>query len=233
VEGDLEVEYNRMLDKGICLSGEKKDFFMAGRISNLIEILPSSFNPEMILDYGCGIGDTTVFLSEKLPNSSVVGVDVDDKIIDYARGKHGGGRVSFKTFDELVEEDFFDLCYVNGVLHHVAPSERLSYLEKIFSVLKHGGFFSLFENNPFNPGTRLVMKRIPFDKDAIPLSFLEAERLLGQSGFTHHATRFLFFFPKCLKIFRFMEQWFKRIPLGAQYLVLAKKPESPPSKKDI
>ncbi|MFH1835889.1 MAG: class I SAM-dependent methyltransferase [Methanobacteriota archaeon] len=222
---DLGFEYDQMLDKGISLSGEKKDFFMAGRVKGLIEVLPPSFTPKSILDYGCGTGDTTVFLSEKFSNSKVLGVDVDTKIIDYASEKRGGGRVRFKTVGELDDSDLFDLCYMNGVLHHVDPSERLPYLRKIFNVLKPGGFFSLFENNPFNPGTRLVMKRIPFDKDAVTLSYLQAKRILKQAEFTHHSTRFLFFFPNFLKTLRFMEPWLKRTPLGAQYLILSEKKE--------
>ena len=36
--------------------------------------------------------------------------------------------------------------------------------------LRPGGVFALWENNPWNPGTRLVMRRIPFDRNAVLLS---------------------------------------------------------------
>ena len=44
------------------------------------------------------------------------------------------------------------------------------------------GYFALFENNPWNPGARLVMRRIPFDRDAIMLSPRHAARMLILSG---------------------------------------------------
>ena len=39
----------------------------------------------------------------------------------------------------------------------------------LFALLT-GGVLALFENNPWNPGTRLVMKRIPFDRNAQTIS---------------------------------------------------------------
>jgi hypothetical protein len=40
------------------------------------------------------------------------------------------------------------------------------------------GMLALFENNPWNPGARMVMARIPFDRDAVTLSPIEARRML-------------------------------------------------------
>src|SRR6059036_11455 len=52
---------------------------------------------------------------------------------------------------------------------------------------------SFWENNPWNPGTRLVMSRIPFDRDAVPLSPPEVRRLVLTAGFRlEQAIRFLF-----------------------------------------
>ena len=39
-------------------------------------------------------------------------------------------------------------------------------LRCIRRLLRPNGIFALWENNPWNPGTRLVMRRIPFDRDA-------------------------------------------------------------------
>jgi hypothetical protein len=68
------------------------------------------------------------------------------------------------------------------------------------------------------------MSRIPFDRDAVTLSFLEAEALLRRAGFRSVATSFHFFFPKALSRLRPLETWLERVPLGAQYCVLARKP---------
>ena len=61
-----------------------------------------------------------------------------------------------------------DLAYSNGTFHHIPPAKRMDALGFIFQRLKPGGIFALWENNPWNPGTRWVIEsRIPFDRDAI------------------------------------------------------------------
>jgi SAM-dependent methyltransferase len=118
--------------------------------------------------------------------------------------------------------ELFDLCYVNGVFHHIHPTERVAALTTIKNVLVPGGYFAFFENNPWNPGTRLVMKRIPFDHNAQPLSSRAARRLLVETGFKCLGrTRFLFCFPRSLAFLRFCERWLVHFPLGAQYWLLA------------
>jgi hypothetical protein len=70
------------------------------------------------------------------------------------------------------------------------------------------------------------MKRIPFDRDAQTLSFLTAERLLRRAGFEVLATSFHFYFPASLRVLRPVEAALRRVPFGAQYCVMARKPAS-------
>jgi hypothetical protein len=101
--------------------------------------------------------------------------------------------------------------------------ERAMALEIFRRALKPSGFFAFWENNPWNLGTRIVMSRIPFDRDAIPISPIEARGLLKSSGFEILAQEFHFYFPRCLSAFRFLEGMLRTVPLGAQYLILVKK----------
>jgi hypothetical protein len=50
--------------------------------------------------------------------------------------------------------------------------------------------------------------------------------LLRSCGFEILRTQFLFVFPRALAKLRPLEPALARFPLGAQYLVLAKKPET-------
>jgi hypothetical protein len=86
-----------------------------------------------------------------------------------------------------------------------------------------GGVFALWENNPWNPGTRYIMSRVPFDKDAITMTPPETRRLLRATGFEIVRTDFLFVFPHLLRVLRPLERLLARLPLGGQYLVLARK----------
>jgi hypothetical protein len=52
----------------------------------------------------------------------------------------------------------------------------------------------------------------------------EATRLLREGGFEILRTDYRFFFPRFLKGLRTFEDSLSRIPLGGQYMVLARKP---------
>ena len=83
--------------------------------------------------------------------------------------------------------------------------------------------FALWENNPWNPGTRYIMSRVPFDRDAIVITPFEARRLLRDAGFEIISTDYLFVFPHLLRALRPLERLLTPFPLGGQYLVLARK----------
>jgi hypothetical protein len=102
--------------------------------------------------------------------------------------------------------------------------ERAGAVEYIYKALRPGGWFAMFENNPWNPGTRYVMSKIPFDRDAVTLSPVEGKRMVRAGGFGVKRVDFLFYFPAVLKFMRPLEMLLYKVPMGTQYLVLAKKP---------
>lgn len=53
----------------------------------------------------------------------------------------------------------------------------LAVVDLVRRSLRPGGVFAFWEINPWNPGTRHVMSRIPFDRDAIMLTPPEARWL--------------------------------------------------------
>ncbi len=217
-------EYDMMLQKGIRLSGEDKQYFIHGRLQDLCHQLPVSFKPSRILDFGCGIGDTTKYLAELFPTADIIGFDTSDQALAYAHQTYGSARISFCNYADFTQIEAVDLCYANGVFHHIIPKERFGVIVQIHQMLRLGGYFALFENNPWNPGTRLVMKRTPFDQDAQRLSAPDAKRCLKEGGFaTLYSPRYLFYFPRSLAFLRFLESFLHRIPLGAQYYILAQK----------
>ena len=79
-------------------------------------------------------------------------------------------RARFLLFDHYQPKEEIDLAFCNGVFHHIPPEQRARAIAYVYRCLRPGGLFALWENNPWNPGTRLVMSRIPFDRDALPLS---------------------------------------------------------------
>jgi len=217
-------DYEFDLNQSLRISGENSHFFLRGRVLELANQLDPDRQPSRILDYGCGTGDTTAFLAETFPDAQVTGFDTAEGAIRDARSRHGSQRVRFEFGAELPAGERFDLCYVNGVFHHIEPSKRVSVVRRIRDSLCAGGRFALMENNPWNIGARIIMSRIDFDRDAIPLSPRQAAHLLREGGFSDCGeVRSLFFFPSALGFLRFLEPALARLPLGAQYYYLATK----------
>lgn len=217
---DHSDEYVAMLERGLSLSGEGRDFYMEGRVRDLRSQL--DFEPKRILDFGCGTGETAAHLAQQFPEAEVLGIDVSKNAIARAARVHASTRVRFGLVEDFDGRGTFDLCYSNGVLHHVKPPERLAALAQVHAALRPGGKFALMENNPWNLGTRLVMRRIPFDRDAVLSSPPATRALLRRVGFEEIApARYLFWFPRFLAPLRALEPALVRVPFGAQYYFLA------------
>lgn len=215
--------YDEALHAGLVATGESSDYFARGRTAWLARRLREyGVTPASVLDFGCGTGSSIPYL-QRLPGCTRVhGTDVSEASLAIARRQYGSPAVTFGPAS-TAESASFDLVFCNGVFHHIPPGERASALATVRRALRPGGVFALWENNPWNPGTRYVMSRIPFDRDAITISPPAARALLRGSGFDVLRSDFLFFFPAFLRSLRWMERALSALPLGGQYLVLARR----------
>jgi SAM-dependent methyltransferase len=219
------LNYDDALNAGLSTTGETKEFFARGRIQCLSRRLRElGIRAGSVMDFGCGTGSTTSLLRELLGADRVFGVDVSEGLLDVARRQHPAPGVTFITPKAWPSRVEVDLVYCNGVFHHIEPSQRPEYVRFVCSALRRGGIFALWENNPWNPGTRLVMSRIPFDRDAKLMSAWQAQRLLRREGLDPLGVEYAFVFPHFLEALRPLERYLSGWPLGGQYQVLAKRP---------
>jgi SAM-dependent methyltransferase len=217
--------YDVALARGISVSGEKKDYFAQRRIEWLRDCLKLVSAPvTTLMDFGCGTGSSARLFVDILGVEYFVGTDQSPKSLEVARRAHSSERAQFFLFDEYQPRGQFDLVFCNGVFHHIPPVERAAAVDYILRSLRPGGYFAFWENNPWNPGTRYVMSRIAFDREAITLSPPEARQLLGVGGFEILRIDYLFIFPRILRWCRWIEPHCSRFPLGAQYQVLCRRP---------
>jgi trans-aconitate methyltransferase len=216
--------YDAALNEGLSLSGESKEYFAQARVRWLANRLRErGVAPEQVLDFGCGTGDTCPELLHQLNARLVSGVDPSLENIATARKTHPDRRLQYEEMSALQPSGQFQLVYCNGVFHHIERDQRADALSYLHRSLSAGGYFAFWENNPWNPGTRLVMRRIAFDHDAHLLSAPAARTLLVRAGFEILGTDFLFFFPRVLAALRPLEARLTRVPAGAQYIVLCRK----------
>lgn len=218
------AEYDAALAKGISVSGEDKTYFAEGRVVYLRNCLARlGVRPESIMDFGCGTGSATPYLLSLPGSARLVGVDISARSLEIARATVGSAQTEFFEFSEHQPDGEMDLAFCNGVFHHIPLHQRGTAVDYVYDALKPGGLFAWWENNPWNPGTRYVMSRIPFDRDAIPVPATEACRLLKAGGFTIERVDFLFLFPRFLRALRWLEPHVSKLPCGAQYQVLCRK----------
>jgi len=222
---DYALQYDAALTIGLSASGEGKEFFSRGRVNWLAPRLAKlRVTPGQILDFGCGTGGSTPCLLALPGARQLLGVDVSARSVDVANQTHGSDRARFELLGRGRPAESVDLAYCNGVFHHIPPKQRRDAMAYIYRCVRPGGILALWENNGMNPGTRYVMSRIPFDRNAITLTARSARQLVRASGFRVVSTNFLFIFPRWLGWLRSFEPAVSGLPLGAQYVVLCRKP---------
>ena len=216
------LNYDDALNAGLAATGESKEFFACRRVEWLRARLDElRIRPRSVMDFGCGPGSTSAILRELLGAERVFGVDVSNDLLSVARHQHPG--ITFLTPDGWPRGLEVDLAYCNGVFHHIEPVDRPESLRFIRKALRPGGIFALWENNPWNPGTRLVMNRIPFDRDAQLMTSGRAVELLRSEGFNPLRVDYAFIFPHALRALRPLEPLLSAWPIGGQYEVLTRR----------
>ena len=223
----FSATYNQDLERGLFVTGETTEYYARSRVEWLQRVLREQELPtNSVLDFGCGVGGSVAFFQGILRPARIVGIDVSEGSLAVARQRYASHArtVSFASVAEFSPSGDFDVAFCNGVFHHIPLAERGASASRVFQSLRPGGVFAFWENNPWNPGTRWVMSRIPFDRDAVTISPPEARRILTSAGFTITAVHHRFFFPRILRALRPLEPGLRSVPFGGQYLVLARRP---------
>ena len=222
---EYATSYDDALGRGLAATGESRSYFARGRIEWLRRCLDRiQFAAGSTVEFGCGTGSNVPFLIELAGATSVVGIDTSERSLEVARSTFGSSKAQFCGLSEYDARGSADLVFCNGVFHHIPPPDRAAAVEYIYRCLKPGGLFALWENNPWNPGTRYIMSRVAFDHDAITLNPRQSRRLVTAAGFEVLRTDYLFIFPRFLRWLRTLEPPLSSIPIGGQYEVLCRKP---------
>ena len=222
----VACNYEETLQRGLHLSGESAAYFAASRAAwtrKRLNRFNISKSLHLGIDFGCGTGNSIPHLQHTLGCRAVVGLDPSIQSLRIARASHPGSSIQFDTPDTYRPREVADLVFCNGVFHHIPPNKQAETLELIKTFLQPGGILAYWENNPWNPGTRYVMSRIPFDRDAIPISIPQSRRRIEQAGMRVLCIDTCFYFPRVLRWLRGFEPYLCKFPLGAQYLCLAMK----------
>lgn len=217
--------YRTNCDDALWLSGETSEYFAQYKAQKLYTWFKSlNIEKKQILDFGCGDGLMTDYVSRIFSKTIVFGVDPSPKSISEAQKKfsHINFSISSENSTELdFDDNSFDLIFSAGTFHHIPFTLHKGYILELLRILKPEGTLVIFELNPLNPLTMYTFKHNPIDKHAKMLAPRYAYRLVEEHANVH--IKFICFFPKFLKFLRFLEPLFVKIPIGALYTLTVKK----------
>jgi cyclopropane fatty-acyl-phospholipid synthase-like methyltransferase len=209
-------QYDRLMKETIPDGLNEDGYFAEYKIALMAKLLAPN-QPPCILDFGCGAGRSLIYLEQYFPDATLWGYDVSPASLDIAAQRVPRTKLISDWND--VGENRFDVIVAANVFHHIPLEERQRQLALCQQSLTEGGQMFLFEHNPYNPATRWIFERCPFDADAEMLSLKTARHLARAAGFSVIKTGYTLFFPRPLAFLRGFEPLLRHVPLGAQYYV--------------
>lgn len=214
----------RLLGKSASSFIQVKALYLMDHLKRQAKLKGRTDGGPHLLDFGCGTGEFLWFLDQYGFSGQLEGCDMSAGMLAEAAGRWseteapvlhvtGEGRLPFASAS-------FDLITASCVYHHVPVDKRAPVTSEIFRLLKDGGQFVVFEHNPYNPLTRWMVARSPFDVNAELLTARVMADLMTEANFQPLKKDYILFFPPRLGWLRGLERYLRWLPLGGQYAVV-------------
>jgi SAM-dependent methyltransferase len=211
------------------LLGADADQYLAVKVRWLRKDL-SDFEPRpALLDFGCGEGAFLRLWAAGGDTGPLHGCDVSQGMIEEARRRWSPGHSPpdlrlIAGAHVPFAEGSMAVVVACAVFHHIPPPDRPAAFREMLRVLRPGGRAYVFEHNPLNPLTVLVVNRTPIDRNAILLRAQASVAGLHEAGAVGARVRYIHFTPPRLRALAIVDSLLARCPLGAGYVVRAEKP---------
>lgn len=218
-------EYDAQHAQSVRLSGEDPDFFAAYKAAEAARVMTAAgLSPRQIMDFGAGRGNCVPHLQRAFPGAELTALDVSARSLTHceARAIRPITPVCYDGRSLPFADASFDLVFTACVFHHIPAADHVRLLGEIRRTLTPQGRFVLFEHNPWNPLTRHAVATCPFDRNAVLINAPEMRRRFRAAGFEDMALRWTLFFPAVLAPLRPLERGLGWLPLGAQYMLVAR-----------
>ena len=208
--------------RNLLESGSENEFLRYKARWVLKHLRRDQINPQSILDFGCGTGLMMKYLSQERPELQMYGVDVSSIMVEEAKKNVPHANVAVLTPGiPAFPDKKFEIIVLCGVLHHIDAKDWSEIWKNLKLALAPEGRILIFEHNPMNPITQLVVRTTAIDKDAHLEYPWTIEKSLKSEGFRIVARRYLHFFPPRWTSFLALEYWLSKVPLGSQFVIKA------------
>jgi trans-aconitate 2-methyltransferase len=130
------------------------------------------FEPNDIMDLGCGPGNTTELLSAAFPCAKVVGLDSSDNMLAVARARVPTAQFIKQDIETWRPAEKVDLIFANAALHFIPNDHEL--LVRLVSFLHEGGWLAVQMPNIVQELSHALMRMVavdgPWASRLIPIS---------------------------------------------------------------
>lgn len=216
--------YDQLLRQTVAVTGEGPEFFHEYKIRELARMTQKrSFQPESILDFGSGVGNSIPYFRRYFPAAQLAGGDLSERSLEIAEERFPGVAQGLRIRDNRlpVPDGTFDMTFSACVFHHIPHEEHLYWLRELRRVTRVGGMLAIFEHNPLNPLTVRAVNGCPFDENAVLVRAKDLIERYRESGWVDPKVQYHLFFPHLLSGLRGFEPYLAGIPFGGQYSLSA------------
>ncbi|HZV97428.1 MAG TPA: class I SAM-dependent methyltransferase [Methylophilaceae bacterium] len=219
-------EYMALHANNISASGESPEFFARYKIQDVADsVSREGLDVRRIVDFGSGIGNSLPHFAELFPEADITCADVSTRSLEISRSRFPDITATHTEIEGLglpFENGSFDLAFSACVFHHIPAAEHVGWFAELKRITVKGGALFIFEHNPLNPLTLSAVRNCPFDENAVLIGAGELRRRIEQAGWKQARIIYRIFFPHMLAFARPLETWLTKLPLGAQYFVMAR-----------
>lgn len=226
---DYERIHNRSLPPGV-----HSDEFVSQKAESVVQWITRGYRGKEFcyLDFGCGNGRLFKSLAESPALKPLIekdrlrlfGFDTSLESLEEAKTVAGPHKVCLvNDLKDLPRDIRFDLVISCNVFHHIVPAERAAAAKTLRGWMKPIAQLVIWEHNPFNPLTRMLVKICPFDKDARLLKLSATKTLFETHSCRHVRHAYVNVVPprwQKLKLLSALERKLTSYPIGAQYWVM-------------
>jgi trans-aconitate 2-methyltransferase len=124
---------------------------------DLLNAIPSSFQPKIVYDLGCGPGNSSILLKQRWNDAKIVGVDSSADMLDKARSIYPDIIFMQGDIAHFSPTEKIDCIFANASLQWLSDHETL--FPKLLGLLNSGGVFAVQIPNNFHfPAHQISIK---------------------------------------------------------------------------
>ena len=214
-------EYYNHHSQNVAITGEAPEYFAEYKINELKKItVHNQISVSRIFDFGSGIGNSIPFFRKYFPAAECTSADVSVRSLELS-------KLRFPDVENLLliegdripaQGEAFDVTFSACVFHHIPHDEHVMWLRELHRITRRGGMIAIFEHTPLNP---LTVRAVNTCAKLILARDLKAR--LQSAGWKDSSIQYNVFFPRALALLRPLERQLQWLPLGAQYVAVARK----------